>query len=375
MDFQEYVNERKQIQSSLLAFIDQASAKEEENFQNLTNLIQEQQIAKDKDELTAFFHLISQISAHHHRTPNFHTKLDRVISIFADDIRENFLNLELFHIFKKNKRILLYLIQNDLIFLDENIAKVLSKPKYRKLRYIHYFYPELKKYLTDEKLKNEIEKDISKYNDDTFKQLRQHGENETKICELIRNDAINEFTSQLSSDKRSQDIPISIFETNTFLIKNGCSMIEYSAFFGSIQIFNYLLQNGSQTSSQIWLYAVHGRNLEIINSLISSRIRARDSSYVQALDESFKCHNGEVTSYIKEKLLNVKSGEELSVFAQSTKYYNYENFPDDLNNQFTFCYFCQADYYSMVTKLVNLSNKNFKINTPIIAILTSFLFL
>ena len=41
----------------------------------------------------------------------------------------------------------------------------------------------------------------------------------------------------------------SIYETNNFLFKSrndGTTLIEYAAFFGSIQIFNYLRLSGSE---------------------------------------------------------------------------------------------------------------------------------
>lgn len=369
MDLRNYIADKKQLQRSLLTFLDQEDTEGEENYQNLTNLIHNQKFGQNKDELTAFLHLISQISANHHRTNNFHTKIDRVISILDNEIKENFINLELFHIFKRNKRILLYLIQNNLIFMDENIAKVLSKLKYRKLRYIHYFYPELKGFLTDPKLKKKIEEDIIKYDDETFKRLREQGENDQEVCELIRNDSLNDFLSH-SND----DISNSIFETNMYLIKNKTSLIDYSAFFGSVEIFKYLLSNNDQITPELWFYAIHGQNLEIIKLLQEKNVRCRDHSFVTVLEESFKCHNGEVTKYVKDNLTTIRANQETDVLSRSTKYYDYENFPNNLNNQFAFCYLCQADYISLLKKIVNLSKRNFELNMSISSIPNFFLY-
>lgn len=249
-------------------------------------------------------------------------------------------------------------------------AKLLSKPKYRKLRYIHYFYPELKHYLSDEQLKESIEKDIDEFGDETYQHLRLQGENEQRVCELIRNDSLDDFISHVTENKISLFSPIqtSIFETNTFLIKNDSTLIEYAAFYGSIQIFKYLFTNNSKITSDLWLYAIHGKNLEIIQMLEARPVRPRDQSFAQVLDESFKCQNGEVTTYIIEKLLRLRKGEELPVLAQSTKHYDYAHFPSDLNNQFTFCYLCQADHFSLISDLVKLSNRNFKLNTQIASV-------
>ena len=77
----------------------------------------------------------------------------------------------------------------------------------------------------------------------------------------------------------------SIYETNSFLLKNSIenpekqmykylnhkrlkikneiSLIEYAAFYGSIQIFQYLRMNNASLNKSLWLYAIHGQNAEI----------------------------------------------------------------------------------------------------------------
>ena len=76
-----------------------------------------------------------------------------------------------------------------------------------------------------------------------FDEKLKIGENDSYICHLIRNDSIEKFVifvNQTNLNLSSQ-IKSSIFETNLFLIKNDeTTLIEYAAFFGSIQIFQYL---------------------------------------------------------------------------------------------------------------------------------------
>ena len=119
---------------------------------------------------------------------------------------------------------------------------------------------------------------------------------------------------------------------------------------------------------ELWLYSVHGKNFEIFEILKNRPLRPKDYTFGQVLDESFKCHNGEVTTYIIENLLKPRTGEELDAISHGI---NYAYFPDDLNNQFAFCYFCYADYFSMVNELVNLSKKKFEINEAISTILNN----
>ena len=56
-------------------------------------------------------------------------------------------------------------------------------------------------------------------------------------------------------------IPKSIYETNGFKKLNDATLIEYAAFFGSIQIFKYLQIKGVKLTPQLWYFAIHGKNL------------------------------------------------------------------------------------------------------------------
>ena len=68
------------------------------------------------------------------------------------------------------------------------------------------------------------------------------GENDSYRSSLIRQDLIDDFISHVSRTNISltSKIEPSIFETNQFLIENKPTLIEYSAFYGSIQICKYL---------------------------------------------------------------------------------------------------------------------------------------
>ena len=73
------------------------------------------------------------------------------------------------------------------------------------------------------------------------------GENESYICKVIRDDNVVEFITYVNQNSISlnSNIRTSIYETNSFLLKAyNLSLIEYAAFFGSIQIFQYLQMNG-----------------------------------------------------------------------------------------------------------------------------------
>ena len=110
-------------------------------------------------------------------------------------------------------------------------------------------------------------------------------------------------------------------------------MIEYSAFFGSIQIFKYLLMNNVELTSSLWLYAIHSNNAELIDLLESNKVSPPSNdelNYIQCLIESIKCHHNNIADFITtnyfeegEKKEEVKEKEEEEIVSKCLKYYNY----------------------------------------------------
>lgn len=70
--------------------------------------------------------------------------------------------------------------------------------------------------------------------------------------------------------------------------KKSISIIEYASFFGSIQIFQYLIMNKVELKPSLWLYAIHSQNAELISLLEENKIdRPKFDS-----DEETKYNNG-----------------------------------------------------------------------------------
>ena len=104
-------------------------------------------------------------------------------------------------------------------------------------------------------------------------ELKKLGENNSYISELIRNDSIDEFIIYLNKNPNLLSTTIE------------SSLIEYAAFYGSIQIFRYLFINGIELKPSLWLYTVHGRNLELIHFLEENHIDPPNKDYQKVLDE------------------------------------------------------------------------------------------
>ena len=363
MNLQEYLEKKTEVQTSLLDFLDNEEISED-NFENIINLFEDQKIQEDKQEFISILRLIKKVSKNHHRSSSFFPKIERIFKYLKDLMNQNLNNFEIFNFFKGNKRILLFLIQEKIITLDQSIVDVMTNEKYSKMNYSSYFYPEIQNFL-DKSKKEEIEREGFLDNLEIFEENRKIAENDKFICKLIRNDNIDDFISHVNriNYPLMSEIQPSIFETNSFLLKNTSSLIEYSAFFGSIQIMKFLFLNKVKLTPSLWIYSIHGRNPDMIHFLEDNQIKPNDASYKECLNESLKCHHLEITEYIRNNLYSNQNDKEFYVFSKSYKFCNYSYFPKDLKNEFVFYDLCQYNYIKLVEFLVNTSNidMNFKI--------------
>ena len=206
MNIEEYFDKIKSIQSEFLEFIEN-DENVEGNFQNLFLILEDKKIRYNKHDLRLFLHHVASISANHRRGKNFFAKIERVIQIFKSEIRKYYLNSEIFSIFKRDKRILLFLIEEKILIFDEYVARKMINEKYVKKKYPQYFAPEISAFKDrhwfprhGDDSKNEWIDEINKKLPDRFHEFRKIGENERYICELIRNDNVIDFVSTQRSE-------------------------------------------------------------------------------------------------------------------------------------------------------------------------------
>ena len=161
MSIEKYLEEMKKIQKSLLDYIDYETDIEEK-YQNLINLFDDNKIHDNQFEIRLLFNLILKISNNHHRETGFFSKIEQILKLFKNDIQKYFSNSELFYIFKSNKRLILFLLEENLMVMDEYIVKkIITNWKYLKLKYPQYFQPEIQPFIN--------EKWFPKYNKDDKK--------------------------------------------------------------------------------------------------------------------------------------------------------------------------------------------------------------
>lgn len=306
---------------------------------NFTKLIDDlNNLIRDQNTLNSFLHTISSISNSYHRSPDFIKKIEQIIIyIFTNEcFRKHMLAFcNYSDIFRNNKLILLILIKNNIYKINNhNISHIDTK----------FFYPEIKEKMSEQE-SQEIEKKLLKIDPEifnNFEQKRNIGENDSYICKLIRNDSVQEFITYINKKNISVDSYIneSIFETNLFLLEHKkTSLIEYASYFGSIQIFRYLFINKATISKSLWLYAVHGRNPELIHLLEEYDIKPDFSNFFfspfeYVLYEAIKSHINEIAEYINNtKTVDIRLVTRNKSFACDIyKCGNYLYFPDNIDS-------------------------------------------
>lgn len=362
MEIDFYLENKRKLQLTLLNFLD-TEYDHDEYYQNLVKYFKDYKINETPSELKALLYLIIKISKNHQRSSSFFPKIEKIIKYFKSDILHYFSQYCLFNMFRNNKRILLFLIEEKMIIIDQNIADTIAHFSYKNEKYLHYFYPEIKNFISED-VKKQMNEEIKQFEEDydkNFEEKRKIGENDNFICQLIRKDSIDEFISYINRQCWSVDakVDISIYETNAYLYKINPTLIEYAAFFGSPQIFKYLSKNGATLTNNVWTAAVHGQNPEIFNLL--EELGQTDYINTECLNESIKCHNIDVTNYF---LKNYKEIENEDSFIKSIKYYNYNFFPNNLTNgNLTIFYeLCKYNHSIIVESILKSQKIEFEAN-------------
>ncbi|KAK8846464.1 hypothetical protein M9Y10_020486 [Tritrichomonas musculus] len=369
MSIEEVKEKMKRIQNAILEFLENES-NEEENYANFVKLIAEYRMIEDKYEVKSILRLVNIIGNNHQRVHNFISKIEQILLHFKKDINKYFSNSEIFQLFKKNKRILLFLIEEKIIIIDEYFVSQVTKVFFVAMKYAEYFAPEINPFLTEEfiqKYQNKnstlneeeyienIKKDVS----EDFYDKRKKGENDSFLCELIRKNQVKEFSVYLNRNNISFDscIPESIFETNPLLVDiPNIKMIEYAAFYGSNDIIRFLQINGEvKLTPYMWFYAIHSNNAELINYLEDNNILPLNNNYTAIFGESIKCHHIDVSKYIMHYLFpekdvhnNIETNWNSNLYRYVVENYNYCFFPDNMKYKKMFLYLCSYDYYSFV---------------------------
>ena len=104
----------KKIQDAVLVFIENEMNKEE-NYENLLAILKDEQVITDRIEFKMFLLLLVNILNYHFRDSFFINKIEQILQYYSKEIQKHFTIDEIFQIFKKNKLLLLFLIENKIL--------------------------------------------------------------------------------------------------------------------------------------------------------------------------------------------------------------------------------------------------------------------
>lgn len=378
MEINEYIDKMKEIQEQLIQFID-SDDQAEYSFKVLKSFLDTKKIGLVPMDIKAIIYLIQHLSKNHHRKADFYDKMKEFFKNYEKDIKKLFTNDEIFNLFKDDKLILLILFENKIItpnkkiiifILQKSIEDFEQTPIYNK--YAYYFYPEIKPYISKSKadqIANEL-LNIDSNIFSNFEKKRRIGENDSYIIDLIRNDSVEEFISYINRNSISIDnskVQRSLFETNSYLFQcENHSLIEYAAFYGSIQIFQYLRLNKVNLTTSLWYYSIHSNSADLIHILEEEHVKSDDGNFVKCFEEAIKCHHNDVANYIQNCLGDSDTMGTL-MNAYGFKYFNFSFFPTELNEKI-FDYFCKFNYIDIVKSLLNDKKELFQKIKPVLFI-------
>lgn len=365
MEIFEYLKEKKKIYDAILEFLESESDAGL-HFQNLIEILESQNIRDNKKDFKLLIQIINRISEGHFQTTSFIQRVEHILLYLRDDILQNLSNNQIFNIFKGNKRLLLFLFENQMLKHNKIITFYIMKND----NYLYYLIPEMKDILDDryEGVLNELHR-YRRGSENNYEEKRRIGQNEELGAELIREDKLEEFINFLKEygiPLKEYDLPCSPFDTNYLMRKRKqTSLLEYAAFFGSLRTFKYLKENKLPLTSSLWIYGVHSKSIAMIRLLEEYRVPFDD----KCLEEAIRCHHNDVARYIlsylvdrKVVLANIKNNFMENVFSYAFHYHNFEFIPTKFEDKFAFYYFCYYGYFHLVEiytriKKVDLNSK------------------
>lgn len=149
-----------------------------------------------------------------------------------------------------------------------------------------------------------------------YRMLAADGVNPGPVAAMLRADDIDSFQKVACNPAfdMNQKVKPSEFEKCDFINNRPCSLLEYSAFFGALRCFKYiLLDEGTAHSAELMKYAIAGGSAEIVH--ICEQLG--DASFKDARELAIKFHRWDIFEW----LCDSKCQDDL----QSEDFYSFAN--------------------------------------------------
>ncbi|OHT10451.1 hypothetical protein TRFO_20260 [Tritrichomonas foetus] len=221
-----------------------------------------------------------------------------LILYFKENIQKLIRKYELLHFFEQ-KQMILFLVENNFVEFKDVSDELCEKESF-----FQYFFPEISRdkffYYSLLKMYPENIPLFESTNIEEHIKLRKIGCNEDEIAKLIREDNCEAFSVYISEKNVgfNKRFRYSRYERFDFVNSEDDmpSMIEYAAFFGSLNIFKFLWINDAYFDEYLTPYAIAGGNGEIIHLCEEKGLFFGK----ECLNVAIKFHRNELVEYLHE---------------------------------------------------------------------------
>ena len=288
-EIKSYCQNVQEIQEYTLNYLnDQNSANDQNNLTKLIQVLEKQNIIENEETFGQFLRMISKIGLYHRHINNFYPKINRIILEYKNFIKTNYSNEDIFSIFLHNEPILLFLLKEKIFQFDDEIKFLLVNKDYQEQQ--NFFFSA-----------------------DINEKYQEEGQNHTQICQIIRSDELQSFISYIEQNnvQLRSNISPSIYETNLFLRNHKeTSLIQYSAFYGSFQIFKYMVENQPDILDEtVWEFAFYGENKQIIDNIENHNIPISNKTIRSCIMNSIRSHQNDTFEKLLNRFLTEKNEE------------------------------------------------------------------
>ena len=121
---QDYIDLKKELQKKVLDYLSDQNESDSEFYSILIQTMNDQEITQKKLDLLEFLHFLSKVSNNYHRNQFFYAKIEKIILFLKESIQKQITDEVIFNIFKRNKKILLFLFESKIITPNHTIANV-----------------------------------------------------------------------------------------------------------------------------------------------------------------------------------------------------------------------------------------------------------
>ena len=371
----------KKIEEAVLEFLE-CNSDIEEKYSEVEQLLEDNKILDNKYSILLTLAMLADVYAY---TSGLNKgdfgKMEKILLYFKEYLTEYQDKEEIIDLFRKNKSILLFFLDNEILQFDDTFIKFLINDPYDEKSFM-FFAPEIVHNTTKseslEELKMAKEKCCEEYirdmevpndvvsffdlcldtlnKDSYFSNKRKLGVNDDKIAMLIREDNIKSFTPLFESMELTPESEIkkSIFDTNQFLIeKESPSLLEYSLFYGAKQITRFLVSGRCLIHPGLleWSYAGKYYLSEMAEKLLEdNNVNRREPK--KYLLNAVRAHNYTLFNFIEGKydikLTDICLLPELLMNHNFVTLYSGSGFEKEVNKSLILSILCEFKYYPFI---------------------------